>query len=141
MYSGLEVHGSEVPPKCYHTATKSRSHGLAGERRKETGPPSRDCPCFYPFWPPMEVFKVGSLPCSLGSPSALWVAWGNMLRTCLFTSHSFSSPFLMPHMCLSLQPLSTHVHARASTRVRTHTHTHFEVSKAEVCRPFWQRNN
>lgn len=38
MYSSLEVHSSKVLPKYYHTAAKSRSHGLAEERRKETGP-------------------------------------------------------------------------------------------------------
>lgn len=38
MCSGLEVHSSKLLPKYYHTAAKSRSHGLAEESRKETGP-------------------------------------------------------------------------------------------------------
>lgn len=54
----MEVHRGKVLSKCGRSAAKSRSQGLAKERRKETGPPCQNCPSSPPSCK-LESFSEG----------------------------------------------------------------------------------
>lgn len=90
----MEVHRGKVLSKCGRSAAKSRSQGLAKERRKETGPPCQNCPSSPPSCK-LESFSGGGLSCSL-SPSALGDGGGDF--SILLTGSQFAFVFNAPYV-------------------------------------------
>lgn len=107
-------------PSVITLLPKAEATDWQGKEGKKLGLPVGIARAYIPSGNPWRYSKWGAHLAAWAALSPVG-GMGEHVKDLPVYFTQFCLPFLMPHMCLSLQPLSTHVRARVSTHVRTHT--------------------